>query len=150
MRKITSFPVVFLSLFVTTLVSCGNDYGKKIKIEGTKGEVYYKPGIAGSEARKVSDLLKEIGFLGNEKGASIQVIKEQEGLYTVRFVYNKEYYDKTEGLENGFKQYGAKISRAVFHSAKVNIALADNRFRDYKVIPYDEAVAKSLESETGQ
>jgi hypothetical protein len=126
MRKIILLLVACFSFAVTTLVSCDSGYGKKIKIEGTKGEVFYKPGIAGAEAKKVGEFLKEIGFIGNEKGVRIQVIKEHEGLYTVRFVYDKDYFEKTEGLEDAFKQYGAKISKAVFHGANVNIALADD------------------------
>jgi hypothetical protein len=145
MRKIIQIPVVLSLLFATTLVSC-NNFGKKIKIDGTKGEVYYKDGATESEAKKVGDFLKEAGFLGNEKGASVQVSKENEG-YTIRFVYDKEYYDKTEGLESIFKLYGAKLSKEIFDGNKVNIALADKQFKDFKKIPYDEATAKSINQE---
>jgi hypothetical protein len=141
MRKINPLFVVFILLFAAGMSSCTN-YGKKIKIEGTKAEVYYKEGVTETEAKKVGDLLKEDGYLGNEKAASLQVIKEDGG-YTVRFVYDKAYYDKTEGLENLFKQYSSKLSKEVFNDKKVNIALSDNQFKDFKNIPYDETVAKA-------
>jgi hypothetical protein len=132
MKKITRLSVILSLLFATGLASC-NNYGKKIKIEGTKAEVYYKDGATESEAQKVGDYLKEAGYLPADKGASVQVTKEN-GEYTVRFVYNKEYYDKTDGLDAVFKEYSGKMSKEIFGGKKVNIALADDKFKDYKKI----------------
>jgi len=79
--------IAFLSVF--SLTSCEN-YGKKIKISGTKGEVFYKgEGVSEADATKLGNFLKETGFLGNETGASIQVTKVGER-YVVRFVYDKD------------------------------------------------------------
>ena len=142
MNRITQLPVVFSFLLAICLASC-NNYGKSVKIEGTKAEVFYKEGVTESEAKKVGDFLKEDGFVGNDKAASIQVVKAN-GEYTVRFVYNKEYYDKTEGLDDIFKTYSTKISKEVFDGKKVNIALADKKFNDFKTIKPDEVATNSL------
>lgn len=130
--------------FIFLLSSC-TDYGKKIKIEGTKAEVYYKNGASEADARSVGNFLKQDGFLGNDKPASVQVTKEGNR-NIVRFVYDKEYFDKTPGVEDLFKTYGARMSKELFYRRKVDIALADKYFKDFKNIPYDEAVAKALEA----
>jgi len=143
MKKIIQL-LVIPSLVVAALLSSCNNFGKSIKIIGTKCEVFFKDGATESDAQKVGDFLKEAGFIGNEKAASIQVAKEN-GEYTVRFVYNKEYYEKTDGLDKVFKEYGAKMSEEIFDGKKVNIALANDQFKDYKLIPYTaETVSKPL------
>jgi hypothetical protein len=152
MKKII-LPLIILFLFTAGLTSC-NNYGKKVEIEGTKAEVFYKGGVTEAEAKKTGNFLKETGFIGNEKEASVQLVKENGG-YTVRFVYNKDYYDKTPGLEDFFKTYGARISKDIFDGKKVNIALADKQFKDYKTIPYykdavnDEDAAKNEKDTNG-
>jgi hypothetical protein len=143
MKKYSPLAVVLSLLLITSLSSCSN-YGKKVKIEGTKGEVYYKDGATAAEAKKIGDFLKETGFLSKDKVASIQLVKEGND-YVVRFVYNKEFYEKTPDLEDLFKVYGARMSKDLFGGQKVNIALSDNKFKDFKKIPYDEASAKTLE-----
>lgn len=144
MKKNSLLLLVLSSILVTSFSSC-NDFGKKIKIEGTKGEVYYKDGATEAEAKKVGDFLKESDFLAKDKVASIQLMKEGSE-YIVRFVYDKDYFEKTAGLEDVFKLYGVKMSKEIFGGQKVNIALASNTFKDFKKIPYDEAVAKSLDA----
>jgi hypothetical protein len=144
MKKTTRLSLLLCLLIATGLTSC-NNYGKKVKVEGTKAEVYFKDGATESDAQKVGDYLKEAGFLTADKGASVQVTKEN-GEYTVRFVYNKEYYDKTEGLDEEFKEYSAKMSKEIFKGDKVNIALADNKFKDFKKIagPENETAEMNL------
>jgi hypothetical protein len=144
MKKNSLLLLVLPLILVTSFSSCSN-YGKKVKIEGTKGEVYYKDGATEAEARKVGNFLRETDFLAKDKEASIQLMKEGSE-YIVRFVYVKEYYEKTAGLEDVFKAYAAKMSKEIFEGAKVNIALADNKFKDFKKIPYDETVAKTPET----
>jgi predicted small secreted protein len=143
MKRFIQLPVLLVLAATTGLIAC-NNFGKKIKIIGTKGEVYYKDGATESEAKKVGDLLKESGFLGSEKEASVQVAKEN-GEYTVRFVYDKKYYDENKDLDDAFRQLGAKLSGEVFDGEKVNIALADNHFRDFKTIPFDNTTVKKEE-----
>src|SRR4051812_31666196 len=130
--------------FLLTGVTACTNYGKKVKIDGTKGEVYYKGGATEDDAKKVGNFLKENGFINNETVSSMQVVKDGDR-YIVRFVYNKDYYNKTAGLDNVFKVYAAKMSKELFDGKKVDIALADKYFKDFKKIPYDEAVAKNLD-----
>lgn len=135
---------IILLLSVLTLIAC-NNYGKKIPVSGTKAEVYYKgEGVTEADARKAGDFFKKTGFVSNEKEASIQLTKVGER-YLVRFVYSKDYYEKNKTLEDVFKKYGAQMSKEIFDGQKVDIALADKHFEDFKSIPFDEASAKTLE-----
>jgi len=140
MKRITQLPFFIFILFTIGLVSC-SDYGKKVKIEGTKSEVFYKDGVSEDEAKQVGDILKG-DFLGNEKRASIQVVKEN-GEYTVRFVYDKDYYEKNPGFDKAFREYAVKISKEVFGGKKVNVALSNDHFKDYKKIPFEQPEVES-------
>ncbi|MEO6612522.1 MAG: hypothetical protein ABIT05_05500 [Chitinophagaceae bacterium] len=134
-----------LAVLVTLGLSACTDNGKKIMVEGTKGEIYYKgDGVTEDDAKKTGQFLKEV-FLSPDKGASIQVTRDAE-VYTLRFVYNKDVYDTLKGVDDQFKLLAAKASKEVFGGKKVTIALADKNFKDYKTIPWDDAVAKSLEA----
>jgi len=134
-----------LSIMASLCVAC-NNYGKKIKVEGTKGEIFYKgEGVTESDAKKLGDYLVKEQFLKGDKAASVQLTKEGEA-YLVRFVYNKDFYDKTPGLDEIFKKGAIAMSKEIFDNKKVNIALSDSLFKDFKSIPYDEAFAKSLEA----
>jgi hypothetical protein len=137
------FLLSFLSVFALT--SC-NNYGKKVAIEGTKGEVYYKgEGVTESDAKKLGEFLKTSGFLSGDKPASIQLSKVGER-YLVRFVYNKEYYEKNEGLDKFFQSFGLQMSKKIFNGSKVDIALSDKSFNDFKSIPYSETAANKEEN----
>ena len=131
-------------LVTLALAACSN-FGKKIKVEGTKGEVYYKgDGVTEADAKKTGEFLKE-EFFSSGKEASVQITKEGEE-FTIRFVYNKSVYDTLKGVDEAFKIIGAKASKEIFGGKKVNIALANSSFKDFKTIPYDEATAKALEA----
>ena len=135
---------IILALFVTaSLLSC-KDNGKKIKIEGTNAEVFYKKGVTEDEAKNTGAFLKK-EFIQDNKAASMQLTKEGE-VYTLRLVYEKSYYDTLKNADNLFKLMGAKASKDVFGGKKVNIALADENFKDFKVLAYDEAIAKLLDA----
>lgn len=134
--------IIFL-LVAFSLAACTN-YGKKVKVEGTKGEVFYKgEGVTESDAKKTGEFLKKINYLSSEKEASIQITKQGEE-YTMRFVYNKSVYDSMSGAEDAFKKIGVRASKEVFDGKKVNIALTTKNFKDFKNIPFDEATAKAL------
>jgi hypothetical protein len=136
--------IIFILVAALSLAACSN-YGKKIKVEGTKGEVYYKgDGVTEADAKKTGEFLKE-EFFSSGKEASVQITKEGEE-FTIRFVYNKAVYDTLQGAEEAFKTIGAKASKELFGGKKVNIALANSSFKDFKTIPYDEATAKALEA----
>ncbi|MGC4099737.1 hypothetical protein [Ferruginibacter sp.] len=129
---------------VAGLASC-NNYGTKLKIEGTKSELYYKSGITETEAKNTGDFLKK-EFIGDDRAASMQLTKDGD-VYTLRLVYDKTYY--TDSLKNGemlFKTLGYKASKDVFGGKKVTIALADENMKDFKVIPYDESIAKIIDT----
>jgi len=136
--------LILVCLLAAGLLSCA-DYGKKVKIEGTKAEIYYKgDGVTEADAKKVGDFLKT-NFITSDKAASMQLTKEGDA-FTVRFVYDKAMYDSVKGIDEEFKLIAAKISKDVFDGKKVNIALANDAFEDFKTIPFDEAVAKSLDA----
>jgi hypothetical protein len=137
-------PIILSLLVALSLTACTN-YGKKVKVEGTKGEVYYKgDGVTEADAKKTGEFLKEQFFSSNKK-ASVQLTKDGEE-YTIRFVYLKSVYDSLKGAEEAFKKVAIKASKELFAGKKVNIALANDHFEDYKTIPYDEALAKSMEA----
>ncbi|MGB3154189.1 MAG: hypothetical protein WBB06_06305 [Chitinophagaceae bacterium] len=136
---------IMLGLLVMVALTACTNYGKKVKVDGTKSEVYYKgDGVTETDAKNTGEFLKKVFFTG-DKAASVQITKEGEE-YTIRFVYNKSVYDTLKGAEDEFKIIGVKASKEVFGGKKVNIALADDHFKDFKTIPYDEATAKSLEA----
>ncbi len=140
MKKITLILLVALSL-----AACTN-HGKKIEVPGTKAEIYYKgDGVTEDDAKKTGEFLKESDIFSAGNKASIQLTKEGEE-YTIRFVYDKSVYDTLKGVDDVFKIIGAKASKEVFGGKKVNIALANKSFKDFKTIPYDEATAKALEA----
>src|SRR5262249_51612898 len=104
MKRITQLSVLLSLLLTTALLSCNGKYGKKIKVAGTRGEIFYKEGVNEEQAKKLGEVLKEEGFLGPDKAASIQAMKEG-GDYTVRFVYDRDYYEKNGGFEKEFREY---------------------------------------------
>lgn len=137
---------IFLALLVITAMASCSNYGKKIKVEGTKGEVYYKgDGVTEDDAKKTGQFLKEQSFFNNEKGASVQISKDGDA-YTMRFVYDKTVFDTLKNAEDMFKIVAAQASKEVFNGKKVNIALANKTFKDYKTIAFDESVAKQLDA----
>jgi hypothetical protein len=137
---------IILSLLVVLSLTACTNYGKKYNVEGTKGEVYYKgDGVTEADAKKTGEFLQQEGYLSPGKAASVQISKEGEN-YIMRFVYKKEVFDTLKGVEDLFKVLGARASKEVFGGKKVNIGLANDHFKDYKTIPYDEATAKSLEA----
>jgi hypothetical protein len=136
--------ILLILLAAVSLSACTN-YGKKIKVDGTKGEVFYKgDGVTEADAKKTGEFLKTQNYFTTDKGASVQISKEGEA-YTMRFVYNKDVYDSLKGVEDAFKIIAVKASKELFGGKKVNIALANKTFEDFKTIPYDEATAKSME-----
>ena len=128
---------------LASLASCSN-YGTKIKIAGTKSELYYKEGITETEAKNTAEFLKK-EFIQDDKAATMQLTREGE-VYTLRLVYDKAYYDTLKNADNLFKAMGVKASRDVFAGKKVNIALADESMKDFKMLPFDEALVKLIDT----
>jgi hypothetical protein len=144
MKRILSTVTYLTGISLILLLSSCTNFGTKVKIAGTKGEVFYKDGATESDANKIGTFLKQDGFLSDSKAASVQVSKKAD-TYLVRFVYDKQYYNSKPELEDVFRVYGAKLSKELFNGKKVDVALADKYFKDFKTIPFDEATAKSLE-----
>lgn len=132
-------------LAVISLAACSN-HGKKVKVDGTKGEVLYKgEGVTEADAKKTGDFLKAEGYFSAEKGSTVQVTKEGDA-YTLRFVYDQKIFESMPGAEDAFKMMAIKASKDIFGGAKVNVALASKSMKDFKNLPYDEALAKSMEA----
>ena len=132
-------------LLAFSWTACTN-YGKKIKVEGTKGEVYYKgDGVTENDAKKTGTFLHKENYFSAGKPASVRIQKEGDE-YTIIFVYNKAVYDTLKEANYLFKVLGVNASKEVFDGKKVNIALTNDHFKAYKIIPYDEATAKALEA----
>jgi hypothetical protein len=132
MRKI-----LLLVLPVTLLLaSCDlfNNYGKKYKLND-KNEIYYKgDGVTESDAKKLGDFLLEYKWLDSTKGSSVQLQKDKDE-YWVRYVYDKDYYNKNEHQVNmSFWYLQDMISTNVFDGKPVRIALADNKFKDFQTM----------------
>ena len=127
-------------LLITAITSC-TDYGKKHKVEGTKGEVYYKgEGVTEEDAKKTGEFLRKERFFNDGKGASVQISKEGDA-YLMRFVYDKDVYDTLKNVDELFKLLANRASKNIFDGKKVNIALASRTFKDYKTIDFDPSVA---------
>ncbi|MDZ4794988.1 MAG: hypothetical protein SGI83_11970 [Bacteroidota bacterium] len=136
--------IAYIILAAVSLTACSN-FGKKVEVPGTKAEVFYKgDGVTEEDAKKTGEFLKE-SFFSADKKASVQLTREGEE-YTIRFVYDKTVFDTLKGIEDIFKEVGIKASKQLFDGKKVNIALANSSFKDYKTILYDEAMAKRLEA----
>jgi len=138
-----SFFAILLAGFIFLLSSCEN-YGKKVEVEGTQAEVYYKDGATETDAKNVGEYFKKQGMFTKDKRASAQVVKSGDK-YIVRLVYNKEFFDKTPGVEEAFKLASADISKEFFGGKPVDIALADNHMKDFKLIPYDPNMANAFD-----
>lgn len=136
--------LLFISLLSFALASCTN-HGKKIEVEGTKTEVFYKgDGVTEADAKKVGDLLKARFIQSKDKKGSIQVTHEND-TYTLRFVYDKEIYKTLKDVDNEFKALAIAASKDVFNGKKINIALADDQFKDWKTIAWDADFAKAMD-----
>lgn len=129
---------ILLLLVPLTLIltSCDlfNNYGKKYK-PNDKNEVYYKgDGVNEADAKKLADFLLKTGYFKPEKGATVQLTKENDK-YHVRFVYDKSVFDKSKdqiALVFWFLQ--DQISESAFNGNKVNISLADEKLKDFETI----------------
>jgi hypothetical protein len=141
MKKTPSAAAVAAISFLFLFSACTN-FGTKIKIEGTKGEVYYVNKATQTDALKIGNFLKQDGFFGDKKTASVQVDRKDDQ-YFVRFVYDKEFYAKTPWLDDFFKNYTQRMSKELFDGKKVDIALDDKYFHDFKKFPFNESATNA-------
>jgi hypothetical protein len=135
--------ILFGVLLITAFTACSN-HGKKVTIDGTKGEVFYKgDGVTERDAQKLGNYLKEEEYFDNETAKSVQLMKSKEG-YDLHFVVDEKKAKETPGIDNTFRLIGAAISENVFSGKPVNVYLSDSKLKDFMTILYDEKKAKEL------
>lgn len=132
MKKI----LLFITPAFLLLTSCDlfNSYGKKVKIND-KNEIYYKgDSVTEADAKNLGNYLLKTGYFNPQKGATVQLTKDNDK-YIVRMVYDKTVFDKNKdqiSLILWFLQ--DQISENVFNGKKVNIALADDKLKDFETL----------------
>lgn len=118
----------------TLLLTSCDDYGKKIAINN-KSEIYLKgDSVTEADAKKLGSLLLDQKVFDNKKERSVQLSKEH-GTYTVRFVYDKDVFEKDkESVLYSFKVFQWMIADQVFNKAKTAVVLSDDLFKDYQQV----------------
>lgn len=140
----TAFKCLLVFPLLLMVLSSCTDYGKKVKAEGTKGEVFYKgDGVTESDAKKLAAYLTEIKYFDNSD-KSVQLVKAKDGGYDVRFVIDEKKLKEKEGVEDAFVAIGAMISKEVFGNQPVNVCLADTKMKDIKILPFNRNKAETL------
>ena len=136
------FKLFIAFIAVMTVTSCTN-YGKKLKVEGTKGEVYYKgEGVTEAEAAATGKFLKEQNFfMADDKTRSVQISRKNNRI-EARFVIDEKGIAQVNNPDGAFAELGALMSKNVFNNVPVDIIYTDNKFADKKTIAYkpEEAV----------
>ena len=135
-----------LSLLVAVALTACTNYGKKVSIEGTKGEVFYKgDGVTEADAKKLCKYLKDdIHYFGPDKKLSVQLMRSKDDGYDVRFVVNEKKLNESPEAAKFFEQIGAAMSIDLYNEKPVNIYLTDDHFKELKSFPFDVAKVKAL------
>ena len=135
-----------LSLLIAVSLAACTNYGKKVTIEGTKGEVFYKgAGVSEADAKKLCKYLKDdIHYFDAEKKLSVQLMKSKDDGFDVRFVVDEKKLNENPEAVKSFEKIGAAMSIDLYNEKPVNIYLTDDRFKELKSIPHDEARVKAL------
>jgi len=122
---------------VALMVSC-NGYGRKITVDDTKGEVYYKgDSVSETDARAVGKFLVDNNYFQHDQQArSVQITKE-DGRIKARFVVDQKRMDTIAGADKDFEIIGAAMSREVFNNTPVDVICTDDQFHDFKTIPFN-------------
>ena len=137
--------IIFLLLVAVTLTACTN-YGKKVSIDGTKGEVFYKgDGVTKEDAEKLGKYLKDdIMYFSEDKKLSVQLTKSKGEGYDVRFVVDEKKLNESPLAAEAFEKIGAAISLDLYNEKPVNVILTDDHFKEIKSIPHDAARVSAL------
>jgi hypothetical protein len=132
-------------LVVAAFTSCSN-HGKKITIEGTKGEVFYKgDGVTERDAKKLGEYLKTELYFDNENRKSVQLMRAEDGDgYDVHFVVDETKIKANPKLKDNFRIIGTAISANVFGEKAVNVYLSDKRLKDFETLKFDKEKAAEL------
>jgi hypothetical protein len=141
-------PVIHSLLVAVVISACtASDYGKKVTIEGNKGEVYYKgKGVNEADATKLCKYLNdEVKYFNTEKKLSVRLMKSIGDGFNVSFVVDEKELNKTPVAASFFEKIGVALSIDLYNNKPVNVYLTDDRFKEIKFIPYALAEANTLE-----
>ena len=141
---------IILGLFATaSLAGCtSSDYGKKVTIEGSKGEVYYKgDGVTEADAKKLGEYLTTIvHYFKAENPSSVQLTKAKDEGYDIRLAVDEnKLNDFTQANEVYAKNLGALLSIDLYDNKPVNIFITDIHFKESKSIPFDPEEVKKVQ-----
>ena len=116
-------------------------WGSKLTF-GPDKELYYTSGATETDARRVGEALKTMGFFENSSGASVQVVKNGED-YVVRFVTVDSAWDD-QAMKTAFANLGYALGQSAFPGKKLSIELCDSSFKT-KATVQPEAVPEPSE-----
>ncbi len=137
--------IMLLPLLALLITSC-NKFGKKVSVEGTKGEVYYKgEGVTESDAKTLGTYLKDdLKYFSNDNVTSVQLLKAASGGYDVRFVVDEKKLKALENSDAIFESYGSAMSIDLYKNQPVNIFLADENMKDLKSLPFNKKATEEM------
>ncbi len=137
--------IMLLSCFALLIASC-NSFGKKVNIDGTKGEVYYKgEGVTESDAKTLGTYLKDdLQYFSNDNVSSVQLLKAASGGYDVRFVVDEKKLKTLENSDAIFQSFGSAMSIDLYKNQPVNIFLADENMKDLKLLPFNKKATEDM------
>ena len=135
--------IVLSLLLVASLTACKKNLGKKVLIEGTKAEVYYKgDGVTEADALKLGAWLKNQNVINNTTDQSIILSKGDDSSYEIRLVGTGESSpERTQAMQ----QLGAGLSIEVFDNKGVNIVIVDKNDKGLQVYPFSRDAVKQLQ-----
>lgn len=139
--------VVAISLFA--LMSCSNNYGKKVTFSTNTGEVYYKgDGVTEADAKAVGKFLEEQGYFSKDgKTSSVQISKKDK-TFDARFVVDDKKLAEAKNADAAFETIGALMSKEVFSNMPVDIIYTDDKFGDKKTIAYNPKVLETKKADS--
>jgi hypothetical protein len=137
--------LLLLPLLALLITSC-NNFGKKVSVAGSKGEVYYKgEGVTESDAKTLGAYLKDdLKYFNDSIVSSVQLLKAATGGYDVRFVVDKEKLKTVANSDAIFESFGSAMSIDLYKNQPVNIFLADESMKDIKSLPFNKKAAEEM------
>ena len=112
----------------------------------SKHEIFYL-NTSKTEAEALGALLKETGFFSTGK-ENIAQLSKTENLYTVRFVVQKNTWNKDSVIQ-GFALLGTRISSQILNYKPLEIHLCDNLFKTKKRITQEHLGVYGKRFDTG-
>ena len=127
----------FVGLMLFT--ACSN-YGKKVSIAGTKGEVYYKgDGVTEADANSTGKVLQDVGYFANDdKTRSVQIMKNNNRI-EARFVVDMKALDTVKEADAIFAGIATTISQKVFNNTPVDVIYTDDQFKGTRTVSFKPA-----------